>query len=100
MHVDPIIDAGNHILNVASMELCPLRFELDVLTPCHVLADEAGPSNPQCSTGAPNDVVDISDEVSLGRSSSRDSSFDDNDLEEHEELAEQRRTVERRELLE
>ena len=78
MHVDPFIDAGNRILNFASMELCLLRVELDVLTPSHVLAGEAGPSNSQRSTGAPDDVVDVSDEASSGHNSS-----DDDDLQEN-----------------
>ena len=78
MHVDMIIDAGNHILNFASMELCLLHFEVDVLTPSHVLAGEAGPSNSQRSTGAPDDVVDISDEASSSHSSSDDDDSPEN----------------------
>ena len=47
-----------------------------------LLAGEAGPSNSQRSTGAPDDVVDLSQEVSSGRSGSGDSSSDDDDSEE------------------
>ena len=43
----------------------------------YLLAGEAGPS-----TGAPDDVVDLLQEVSSGRSGSGDSSSDDDDSEE------------------